>query len=495
MRPTKLHDSMNKKSDPWPAKQARDTEFKPSDDSQVGQTERTWGGIQLGPQAKFVEAVGDLLKYKLSVPRVEELGLIDVRALTLSLRSGVNAEVRLALDTFASLSKDYSALNLENCEDLLETLVDCADDQVQLLADNSAEVSEEMMINSYEETIRGCRLENATLHEISEFGTLDHYLDRAVHRLICITTIIRNLSFLDFNQNAIADPIVVKLMATTIRSLGTRSTLLRTHRNVLDISKDILTILSNVSQFIDLPGKEEALCVLHFLLSFAPSSISNNLAYQALSFPPFRPRTHRYYPQAVDSMAKLLARGDPNRTFFRLIFASDSISSPPFDLLTRSFGLAIAAIPEMAKLDLTGVLKARLPFLLQGLLSAEILASLIPSSEYELAQLWLASQDGFALSLVKIVTDLGKRPQPSLLQRHYSSRIPDADPFGYTTFIDRGYALLRKLAEKAKDVNGNSKGIPYDVLPKRQSVVDILKLQNVPANTIKQLCALSSMDT
>lgn len=51
---------------------------------------------------------------------------------------------------------------------------------------------------------------------------------------------------------------------------------LRTHQNLQDFSKDIVTFLTNVSQEIDLPGKEEAMCILQFLLSFAPSPAPNS---------------------------------------------------------------------------------------------------------------------------------------------------------------------------------------------------------------------------
>lgn len=478
----------------WPRKVTLGTEFEPVTDSQGADKLRTYGGIELGPKVPFIETVDDLLKYKLSVPKIEELGLIDVRALTLSLRSGIHAEVRLALDTLACLSRDFSGLLLEKCEDLLEALVDCADDQVQLLVDNSTEVSDEMLINSYEETIRGCKVENATLQEVPEFGTLDHDLDRAVDRLICVTTIVRNLSSPEANQIVIAAPVMVRFMANAIRYIGTRSMLLRTHRNVLDFNKDILTILANVSQFIDLPGKEEALCILHFLLAFAPTPAPNITEDEAVTFSPYLPGIHRYYPYAVDSMAKLLARGDPNRTFYRLIFAADALSSPPSDLLTRSFGVAIAALPELGNGNPGSLIKIRLPFLLQGLLAAEILAGLIPSSEHQLARSWLASQDGFALSLVRIATELGQQP-PLPPQRHLPGRTPDPDPFGYATIAERGFAVLRKLGEKAKDAGGSSKELPYGVLPKKQSVVAAMQLNTLPINTARQLCALSSLGT
>lgn len=490
------------KINPWPKKQLyeqRRPNFKSRVAIQDGRTARTWGGIQLHPQTAFVETVGDLLNFKPSVPRPEELGLIDLRALTLSLRSGLHAEVRLALDTLASLSKDHSSqtpLILDRAENLLETLIDCANDQVQFLADHSAEVSDEMFLNSYEDTVRGCKVENLTIQEVPNFGTLEYDLDRAVERLICIATILRNLSSSsDVNHVAIANPIAIRFMATVIRYIGTRSMLLRTHLNNLDFSKDILTILSNVSQHVDLSSKEEALCVLHFLLSFAPSPAPNSTDHAEVTFVPYHAGTNRYYPQAIDSLAKLLARGDPNRTFYRLIFAADTSSSPSFDLLTRTFGLAIAALPDMGSPNPGGLIKARLPFLMQGLLAAEILTSLIPSTEHQLARAWLASLDGFAVSLMRTVIELSKQPLPQPPQRHHQGRGLDSDPLGYATITERGFAVLRRLTEKAKDIDGNSKELPYGVLPDKRTVVAALALQSLAPNVARQLYALSNLNT
>ena len=493
-RAAEIHkEAERKKTDPWPSKCPIGEVYSPKVTFQAGETPRTYGGLQVLPNSNFLHTVDELLKHKGNAPKLAELGIIDIRALTLSLRSGIHAEVRLALDTLATLSNDATPIALSECEDLLETLIDCADDQVQLLADHSAEVSDAMLINSYEETIRGCKIENATLQDISVFGTLEYDLDRAADRLICITTILRNLSFLDSNHAPLADAIVVRFMSTVIRYIGTRSMVLRTHHNLLDFSKDIITFLTNVSDKIDLSGKEEALCILHFLLSFAPSPPPNSTEEGPITFAPYVPLIHRYYPFAVDSLAKLLARGDPNRSFYKSLFAADSTSTPSFDLLTRTFGLAIAAIPEVGP-TVHRSLKVRAPFLIQGLLAGEILATYIPASEHELARSWLASQDGFALSLLRISVDFGKVPHQPI--RHHSGKLIDPDAEGFITMTERGFALLRRLIEKAKDVNGSGLGIPPGVLPDKRTVVStmVAPIPKGDNHVIRQLCALSSLD-
>lgn len=459
-----------------------------------GDTPPTFGGVELAPASNFLGTVDDLLKYKFSVPKVEELGIIDIRALTLSLRSGIHGEVRLALDTLASLTIEQTPPNLDSCEDLLEALIDCAEDQVDLLADHAAEVSDVMLVSSYEDIARGCKVETSMLQDVPEVGTLEYDLDRAVDRLICVTTILRNFSFLEHNHTALADPMVVRFMTTVIRYLGTRTMLLRTNLNALDFSKDVLTFLTNVSQRIDLPGKEEALCILHFLLSFAPSPAPHSTEDDEIFFSSYIPAIHRYFPHAVDSLAKLLARGDPNRSFYRSIFAADSASIPPYDLLTRAFGLAIAAIPEYGHVNTTGLVKLRAPYLVQGLLAAEIIVGLIPASEHELAYTWLTSRDGFIFSLTKMVSEFSRQPQPSAQQRHVSGRMQDNDPHGIVTITNRGLAVLRKLAEKAKDAFGGVKGLPPEVMPDKRSVLSALVQANTGDMTVAMLCGLSGLD-
>ncbi len=443
------------------------------------------------------DTIDELLSVKPSVPTVRELGRIDIRALTMSLRSGIHAEVRLALDTLASLSNEQHPPSLENCEDLMETLVECADEQVELLAENAAEVSDVMLVDSYEETVRGCKVEVETLQDVPEFGTLEYDLDRSVDRLICITTILRNLSFFEFNHRHLTDPIVIRFLTTVIRYLGTRNMLLRTYANTLDFSKDVVVYLSNVSQNIDLPGKEEALCILHFLLSFAPTPPPNPAGKEEIMFSSYNPSIHRYFPPAVDSLAKLLARDEPNRTFYKSIFITDSAALPPYELLTRTFGLAIAPLPDFdtqnTKSAIKPIVRARGPYLAQGLLAAEILVGLIPTTEHALPRSWFSSQDGFALTLVRIVTHFATQPPYQTHAHPQMARTPEAEL--YSMINERGIAVLRKLGEKAKDPDAPVVGLPTGILPNKDILIHTLLIPNVDRSVLGQLCAYEGLDT
>ncbi|KAI9878320.1 MAG: hypothetical protein M1830_001253 [Pleopsidium flavum] len=447
----------------------------------------THGGIEV---STFDDLVSQLDAIRPKLPATQELGIIDINALTMSLRCGIHAEVRLALDTLAGLSVEHRfQLALGECEDLLETLVECAEDQVEMLAENAAEVSDVMLISPYEDVVRGCRAEVETLQEVPEFGSLDYNLDHAVDRLICISTIIRNLSFFDVNHSMLAEPFVVKFMSTVVRYLGTRNMLLRTHRNTLDFMKDTVIYLSNLSHTIDLPGKEEALCIVHFLLSFAPCPPPTSFGIEEVMFTSYNPSTHQYLPPAVDSLAKLLARDDPNRTFYKAIFSADVTSTPPYDLLTRTFGLAIASIPEYGRENIVPIVEARKPYLAQGLLAAEVLVTLIPGSETRLARSWLSSQDNFPLSLLRIFSLL------TVPQRHpQTGRLVDSDPQAHGMITHRGMAVLRKLVEKSKNPEQPSIDLPIGVLPRKESLLGLLLNDNVDSHFVRQLCAYARLE-
>ncbi|KAL9105741.1 MAG: hypothetical protein Q9227_009129 [Pyrenula ochraceoflavens] len=456
-----------------------------------------------------------IIDLKPIMPSFRELGVVDLHALTMSLKSGIHAEVRMALDTLCLLSVEPNVqLVLEQCEDLVDALVDCGQDQVDKLAEDATEVSDEMLIDSYEDIVRGCTSDARGLQDVPEIGSRAYNLDRAVDKLICVTTILRNFSFYESNFSVLGTPEVIGLMTTVIRYLGTRSLLLRSNVNTLDFMKDIISFLSNLGQQLQLPSKEDALCILHFLLAFAPGPSPVSSSRQArVTFAPYNPNVHKYLPSAVDSLAKLLARDEPNRTYFKSIFAADASSSPPFELLTRTFGLAVSPVPEVGR-HIQGIVKARRPTLLQGMLAAEILTGLIPSSDHGLARSWLESADGVCMSIRQVVSvllnDMAKMA-PQARERQYREDYTD-----YLALSHRGLEVLRRLAERCKneivndgettngEVNGEEdktgkikeKGrVPGKVVIAPEQVLGAMMINGFDARSLRELCVFADLDS
>jgi len=457
----------------------------------------TYGGFELGSLNKLGEAISE---NRPDVPPVGELGLIDIHALTMSIQSGITAEVRLALDIMVNLSKESRLqLALKNCEDLMETLIDCAEVQVELLADNAAEVSDVMLITSYEDVVRACRSEQEIVQDLPVFGSSDYELDRAVDRLICITTILRNLTFFEANNEVLCNEVVIKFICVVIRLLGTRNMLLRTHQNTLDFMKDVVIFLSGVSHEVALPGREQALCLLHFLLAFAPCPLPNATGSDRVTFTPYDPAIHRYLPAALDSLAKLLARDEPNRTHYKTIFASDVASTPPFDLLTRTFALAISPIPddkqEAKRGNLVPVVEARKPFLMQGMLAADILSNLAPGFETGIAKSWLTSEDGFSQNLSRLILALCLETSPQLPHQRAQPVMKGVEDEALLNVTLGGISVLRRLTEKCKDPDDPKSTIPLPGISK-EILLGILEIKQPRLQgVIKQLCAYAGLDT
>jgi SWI/SNF chromatin-remodeling complex subunit SWI1 len=478
-----------------PGKQPFEDPFKP----QVlpGNETRMHGPINV---EEMISVTNSLLDLKPVAPTFRELGTIDIHALNMSIKSGILAEVRLALDTLTTISLESTTLpSLDACDDLVESLVDCAQEQVDVLAKHATEVSDEMSISSYEHVMRSCRIETESLQDVHEMGSVEYELDRAVDRLICITTLIRNFSFYEPNFGLLGMPEVVRLLTSVIKYLGTKEMFLRSHRNTLDFMKDVIIYLSNLSHSIQLPGKDEALCLLHFLLSFAPCPHPVSSLSEGVSFASYDPNIHKYTPPAVDSLAKLLARDEPNRSYYKAIFAADGTSSPPYELLTRTFGLAIAPIPSSTKGAALLLVETRKPFLLQGMLAAEILSNLAPGSEAEVARSWLSSSDGFAVTLLKLVLQLAFVPRPPRPPSRHSqqrSMHNEADADAINAIMHRGIAVLRRLAEKSRASNSENGELrlPLGVVPKKENLVAALMSKDIDPFVVRQLCMYAGLE-
>ena len=209
-------------------------------------------------------------------------------------------------------------------------------------------------------------------------------------------------------------------------------------------------------------------------------------------FTPYNPSIHKYTPAAVDSLAKLLARDEPNRTFFKGIFLGDTSSGRQPELLTRAFGLATCPVPDQPRKPLA-VADARKVFLLQGLLAADVLSTF---ADGYLAQAWLESTDGFAIHLLRLSCLLSTDRVPTLTQRQ--SQLPrgqvDLEVYAYSSIINRGLAILCRLAEKSKLVDGDSTlRLPSGVVPKKESLLGALLMPNVDPGVVRQLVAYARL--
>lgn len=444
----------------------------------------------------------ELVQLKPTTPNLRELGVIDVHALTMMIKSGMHGETRTALDTLITLSSEPSLqIHLRECDDLMDSLIDCAQAELDFLAENASEVSDEVSLLSYEELVRLCHIESKTVQHIPEFGSLDYDLDRAADKLICITTLIRNFSFYEPNFETLGQPEVLQLLTRVIQNIGTKDNPLRTPRNTLDFMKDIIIYLSNLSQSLAIPSKQDALCLLHFLLCFAPNPPPISADGDNVAFASYTPAIQRYLPPAVDSIAKLLARDEPNRVYFKAIFHADARASIPYELLTRTFGLVIAPVPHSAA-TLRAQVETRKPFLLQGLLAAEIVASLAPGTESPLARMWLQSEDCWAGNVLKMASALSAQSTSRHAQnrhQHPQQRPPvDEDPMAHGSIVTRAMATLRILANKSRsaddDITTSAKGVPSTAIMKKENLLGAMVQKDIDPSMLRLFCQYAGIE-
>ncbi|KAK3622907.1 hypothetical protein LTR56_021940 [Elasticomyces elasticus] len=479
-----------------------------------------------GYDVPALQDIGNMLSRAIpSMPIVDEMGVIDLRAITLSLASGIHSEVRYALDALVIISKDERIhFELEKCEDLMDVIVDCAEEQLDLLSEAAPEVSDALDLPSYEDVMRGCRIEMEATQDVPAFGTQAYELDRAADKLIAITTIMRNFSFYEHNHNLLTSEGLVKWLSTTIRFLGTRNLLLRTLHNTLDFYKDIVIFLSNITQSLELPGKDDALHILHFLLAFAPQPApSYDGSGSSLTFTSFSPTVHRYLPPAVDCLAKLLARQDPNRMLYRQVFSATAtslaVSESPLDLLTKAFALAISVLPDRSKTPSSNstqmrIVEARKSYLCQGMLAADILTTLVPGNDTALARAWIESDDGWVISLLTLASLLSvDRSSASMGAK---GRETGQDTESYRLITHRALGMMKRLAEKAgrgsmsravlarptgagdttattKDEAEEQEARKWEGIPQGHAVLGALCMPAIDKTALAMLCSLHEM--
>jgi len=91
--------------------------------------------------------------------------------------------------------------------------------------------------------------------------------------------------------------------------------------------------------------------------------------------------------------------------------------------------------------------EARKPFLSQGMLAADIIASMVPASDSAIARSWLVSEDGWAPNLLRMVITLAMDRTSAVPQPRQSAQSYEGNSFASITH--RAVAMLQKLAEKS----------------------------------------------
>lgn len=482
------------------------------------------GGIEV----EALDYVGGRLNDLKTYPRYEELGLVDLHVLNMCLQSGFEAEINYALDQLGALSQ--RPLVLSKCEELLDSLIECGEEQIIILLDSKPSTSESISIPCFDQIAEVGLQEVEGIQSRPRYGESDYKSEHAIDRLLAVTTILRNLSFpaheapghdreFDSNPKMLTSPTVKSFVGNVMKILAAGESAFHTARNAQDIMKDLVTFCSNTADYMELSSEDEARLFLNFLVSFTPSTPTTSSS-KSLTFSSFDPAQHQYLPCAVDSLAKFLARDDPNRMYYRSIFGTEATSSSRRSadmLITRSFALAIAPIPDgsggaFSTNAATLLANRRKPLLSQGMLAADILSTLIPGSSHvslpedshkaSLERSWLESADAWAPRLMRLIVAMAMSDGQGSLQRDpMTQAVIDDSSRGFVSITQRALSMLRRLVERSDkwDAENNAHrgksaslalfgAVPLDAL-----LFSAISLPRFDGETMKSLAAFANL--
>jgi len=337
-------------------------------------------------------------------------------------------------------------------------------------------------------------------------GKLQTFWQEAlVDRFLCVCLIIRNLSFTEHNQPVIVnDEAALNFLLSTTRALALDSEKLfnksfSAMRRWFSLQKDLITLYGNLGLYIKIPSLVDALVILLLILSFSPEEspyhkTANDNEFE-LDFLEYDPTKHRYLGCAIDAIAKMITRDKPNKQFFKAIFnynssydgaASNSNSTGgnndgpdsvvidkkfqvlhsklglthPYELLTRTFALTIAALPRIDYKVIPKALELRRALLQQSLLVTELIIVDI-LEDPGLAADWASASNGVITNtLLRTAFVLGAIYNPAAAaaaaaaaahpQHHHQQQI-EINPFERITV--RCINILTLLGEKAMLLN------------------------------------------
>lgn len=464
----------------------------------------THGGWHLQELIRFSVPVDQL---RPSVPQPQELGAVDIHALTMSLRSGLPGELSNALDILTVMLNDSRViLSLSDCWDLLDSLIEIAEDDCEVLEEGlhtkkrrvscspTREKKSLIDFEHYHDLVQSCSGFAEDLDELVQGVEKDGFqLRLSADRLLCVTALLRNLSFVEFNHEVLAGEDMVRFMSRLLRGLINSRTrpFLVSRRNNLELVRDLITLLSNVAHCIRLPDIDSAQLMYSFILSFSPDD-RTVLDPDVLIFASHKPSRDAYLPPALDTLAKLLVVDHPNREFFVTLLraTTDKPDNSKFSrgdvLLTKAFGMAVSILPSNEPAQAFFTKEERMALAEQGMMAATALVEMLPN-DGELARYWLSSKDNFGARLVRTVFHLAAI---------HDQRLPPGLPANggmYAPITRRGMKIVEVMTSRA------AKGLKDgDVVPvacsKKEQLLGAMLTGNMDGAIVDSLWKLHDIE-
>lgn len=420
-------------------------------------------------------------------PLLQELGLVDIHSLNMSLKSGLTSETISALNTIVTITADSRfEIELADCDDLLDSLLDAGQKNFQVLEGDLSK-RPNLHLHSYAQLMERLRDQSSALMQM-DFSPLNggeaYY--SSVEKFLCITTILRNLSFNESNITKYnSDPGVITFITDVLFACCRMPHLFKSTQAMLDVYKDFITILSNIAHGVLVTDSSKAFALLQLVVAFSPS-----LPWQALQCRPrfnsYKPTEHPYLALALDTLAKLLARHVPNRKYMAEVFFSvgESLTNPPYAMFAKAFALSISALPESDDGYSFSTIEMRLPMLEQGMLASEVLVSMAPPLFVPLRN-WVHSEDAFVARVLRLVCTLSALN--GSMARTNNMAVSDYESTPFSRVTRRGMMFLRELSTKTRSTSGAA----MKVIPSKESLLGSLLTVSMDPFIVRQLYAFS----
>ena len=324
----------------------------------------------------------------------------------------------------------------------------------------------EFRIDDYSSALQEFKYENK--HHFSELQVKSATDDQVllIDELITITMILRNISFLDFNKEPMANNRLFKdLLFAIVKGIALHRSKFRFSRKRLCLLKDCLLMLDNIAFHTQLQSLEEAFLSFVLVECFGPA-IEDRWAIPRCNLD-----THSYFSFGIDALTKLLVREPYNRSLFQAMFNGTLnigmtssytnnflVSQEDQDrtrrlislylgknageyksgiLLTRAFQLYMSIIPYDANsFEFSKFVFIRAPTVSQLLFGVKLIIDMAPIEDlhtplHEITLHWILENrelilGNFARIVVALASETGKFPRGSAEHSILSSSLTKA---------------------------------------------------------------------
>ena len=442
----------------------------------VSRTIETHGGWDIGVLFKIDSECHSAISK--TVP-YSELGSVNIHALIMSLKSGLAGEITVALDTLMVITGDATSggarrsnLHLGECLDLLDALLECTDECItkieNCLPNHSTTNGHSEAIfrfPTYEQLMRSCSYDIQTCCAPTKQKS---EVRKHVAELICIFGILRNLLYYEPNQDIIGNtPLVLDIICDVIclvhKTMETSELICFIAIDRLDLLKDCIVILSCIGHNAKIESVPHMGAFLSLVLIFAPISecVSDEQQFSpdATMSPVFMPLYRStfeppYLATAIDFLAKVLVRDQPNVDCLAHILENNPSAGTPRATLSRLFAMTMFVIPDVEAaadsalfMALEGGNEQWIATLEQALLAANVLVTLITQlpALRSLSATWLSMFHAPLSRLIRLACILAGRIPQIQRSMNQNNRHQTGFAISYFVITQRSLAIVTRL--------------------------------------------------